>query len=57
MDNKTDTVVYRWFQQVWNAGLKSSIDELMDKDAIGHVVLGRKETRKEPRPLRPITMT
>lgn len=36
MSTKTNTVVHRWFQQLWNEGNKSIIDELMTKDVIAY---------------------
>ena len=32
----TDTVLHRWFEEVWNQGLESSIDVLLADDAVAH---------------------
>jgi steroid delta-isomerase-like uncharacterized protein len=35
-----DTVLHRWFEEVWNQGNEASIDELMADDAIVHGIVG-----------------
>jgi steroid delta-isomerase-like uncharacterized protein len=35
-----DTVVHRWFEEVWNQGNEAAIDELMANDAIVHGITG-----------------
>jgi steroid delta-isomerase-like uncharacterized protein len=34
-----DTVLHRWFEEVWNQGIEASIDELMADDAIVHGIV------------------
>jgi steroid delta-isomerase-like uncharacterized protein len=36
MPGQTDTVLHRWFEEVWNQGREEAIDELMTEDAIAH---------------------
>jgi steroid delta-isomerase-like uncharacterized protein len=36
MPNHTDTVLHRWFEQVWNQGREDAIDELMTQDSLVH---------------------
>lgn len=36
MRNKTTTLSYRWFQDVWNNGNKNALDELLTQDVIAH---------------------
>jgi predicted ester cyclase len=40
MPNKNSTLTYRWFQEVWNNGRKSAIDEMLDDNAIVHGIEG-----------------
>jgi steroid delta-isomerase-like uncharacterized protein len=35
----TDTLLHRWFEEVWNQGRESAIDELMDPDAVFHGIV------------------
>lgn len=36
MPNKQNTLVFKWFQQVWNEDREELIDELFASDAIAH---------------------
>jgi steroid delta-isomerase-like uncharacterized protein len=36
MEQADDTLVHRWFEQVWNQGQEDAIDELLAEDAIAH---------------------
>ena len=36
MRNKQSTLLYRWFDEVWNQDKENSIDELMTGDGIAH---------------------
>jgi steroid delta-isomerase-like uncharacterized protein len=36
MAQAAETVLHRWFEEVWNQGLESSIDELMAEGALIH---------------------
>ena len=36
MRNKQSTLLYRWFEEVWNQDKEDSIDELMTGDGIAH---------------------
>lgn len=31
-----DTIIHRWFEEVWNKGREAAIDEMLTPDAIGH---------------------
>jgi hypothetical protein len=31
-----DTLIHRWFEEVWNQGRESLIDELTTEDAVSH---------------------
>ncbi len=35
-----ETLLHRWFEEVWNQGNEASIDELMAADAIVHGIVG-----------------
>ena len=39
MRNVTSTVLNKWFNEVWNSGNESAIDELMTQDAEAHGIL------------------
>ena len=39
MRNSKSTVLYQWFQEVWNEGREESIDKLMTGDANAHGLL------------------
>jgi predicted ester cyclase len=45
MKNIQNTFVYRWFDQVWNRGNASAIDELMDPQAVAHGLPVSKELK------------
>ena len=34
------TPLHRWFEEVWNQGLESTIDELMAPDGVAHGIVG-----------------
>ena len=36
MRNTQTTLLFRWFQEVWNQGKRNSIDELLMEDVIAH---------------------
>ena len=36
MSNKNETVIYKWFEEVWNKNSEASIDKLMAADADIH---------------------
>jgi steroid delta-isomerase-like uncharacterized protein len=36
MPAHTDTILHRWFEQVWNLGREEAIDELMAEDVVTH---------------------
>jgi len=40
MPNKNLTLTYRWFNEVWNNGRKTAIDELMDANTVVHGIEG-----------------
>lgn len=40
MPNKNSTLTYRWFQEVWNNGRKTAIDEMLDANGIVHGIEG-----------------
>jgi len=40
MPDQYATVVHRWFEEVWNQGRESTIDELLAADAVGHGLVG-----------------
>jgi predicted ester cyclase len=40
MSKKLSTISYRWFAEVWNQGLETSIDELLDSTAVIHGIHG-----------------
>ena len=40
MPNVATTLLYRWFNAVWNQGNEFAIDELMTEDAIAHGISG-----------------
>lgn len=40
MPNVASTLLYRWFNAVWNQGNEFAIDELMAEDAIAHGISG-----------------
>ena len=35
-----ETLLHRWFEEVWNKGNEAAIDELMSHDAIVHGIVG-----------------
>ena len=39
MRNVKDTVLNKWFNEVWNNGNENAIDELMTNDAIAHGIV------------------
>lgn len=41
MDQAYDTLAHRWFEEVWNQGLESTIDELLTEDSIVHGLVDR----------------
>ena len=36
MTNQYDTILHRWFDEVWNKARAQAIDEMLDPDVIGH---------------------
>lgn len=36
MRNKQSTLLYRWFEEVWNEGKENSIDQLIADDCVAH---------------------
>jgi predicted ester cyclase len=52
MKNIQDTFVHQWFDQVWNRGNASAINQLMDPEAIAHGLPVSKEL-KGPDAFRP----
>lgn len=36
MSNKNNTIIYKWFEEVWNKNSEASIDKLMSADANIH---------------------
>jgi steroid delta-isomerase-like uncharacterized protein len=40
MAQRPETVLHRWFEQVWNQKRESAIDELMAEDAVVHGIAG-----------------
>lgn len=36
MPGHTDTLLHRWFEEVWNNGREDAIDEMMHADAVTH---------------------
>ena len=47
MPSQGDTLLHRWFEEVWNQGRESVIDELMAEDAIVHGITD--DAGNEPR--------
>jgi predicted ester cyclase len=39
MQDSKSTVLYQWFQQVWNEGREDAIDKLMTEDANAHGIV------------------
>ena len=40
MAQRAETVLHRWFEEVWNQKRESAIDELMAEDAMVHGIVG-----------------
>ena len=40
MAQRAETVLHRWFEEVWNQKRESAIDELMTEDAMVHGIAG-----------------
>ena len=40
MPKKESTVLYRWFDEVWNKGNEKAIYEMLDENAITHGITG-----------------
>jgi len=36
MHHQQETLIYRWYQQVWNEGNEKAIDEMMNNDVVAH---------------------
>lgn len=36
MTTQNDTILHRWFDEVWNKGRREAIDEMLSPDAIAH---------------------
>jgi steroid delta-isomerase-like uncharacterized protein len=36
MPAHTDTIIHRWFEEVWNRGREDAIDEMMSEDTVTH---------------------
>ena len=36
MTTKNDTILHRWFEEVWNKGRRDAIDEILSPHAIAH---------------------
>ena len=48
MRNPKATLIYRWFQEVWNDSREELIDELMTKDATTHGIVAEGQPKGAP---------